>query len=476
MRLLQFLILLTIIIQGTTLVAQETIENPGNKKSQVVFKKGNLIPVNFNRTTGCDHDAQIMPALKQVDQIRERFFKTTSKSKFTPKFILPVKQAEGLSDPGFYSITAHFDHNAMYPDFLTDYNCGDLTYDTEDGYNHDGTDFFLWPYPWYKMNNDLVEIVAAASGTLVFKQDGYFDQQCEITNEPWNGVGVMHEDGSTSWYIHMKENSLTEKSVGDTIAAGEFLGIVGSSGNSLTPHLHFEVYNHEDIAIDPFMGPCNETITESWWFDQLPYKEAGINKISTNNTLPVFSECPGEEIQNESTVFFPGDTIWLLSYFRNVNTDDEVEVTIKDPDNNVSSSWSWNSPWTYYSASYLYFFIILENEKRGDWIYQVEYKGETYEHTFEFKEAQDINENKIINLSLHPNPVKDFISVAFENDDCRINQIKIFDCTGVEIRTLDFSVESTRNITIDMRNFSTGIYIVQIESNKGTLGRKIVRK
>ena len=37
----------------------------------------------------------------------------------------------------------------------------------------------------------------------------------------------MHADGSIAWYGHMKSGSLTEKQ--DTVAQGEYLGIIGSS-------------------------------------------------------------------------------------------------------------------------------------------------------------------------------------------------------------------------------------------------------
>ena len=51
----------------------------------------------------------------------------------------------------------------------------------------------------------------------------------------------MHADGSVAWYGHMKAGSLTNKAVGQTVSSGEYLGIVGSSGNSTGPHLHFGI-------------------------------------------------------------------------------------------------------------------------------------------------------------------------------------------------------------------------------------------
>lgn len=78
------------------------------------------------------------------------------------------------------------------------------------------------------MAQNAVEIVAAAPGVIIAKDDGYGDKNCSMcTNCSWNAVYVMHADGSVAWYGHMKIFSLTAKAVGQTVAAGEYLGVVG---------------------------------------------------------------------------------------------------------------------------------------------------------------------------------------------------------------------------------------------------------
>jgi len=62
-------------------------------------------------------------------------------------------------------------------------------------------------------------------------------------------VKVQYPDGSTASFGHM--NSIAV-SVGDTLAAGESIGEVGSSGNSTGPHVHYQTYNSNGTLRDPF--------------------------------------------------------------------------------------------------------------------------------------------------------------------------------------------------------------------------------
>jgi murein DD-endopeptidase MepM/ murein hydrolase activator NlpD len=89
-------------------------------------------------------------------------------------------------------------------------------------------------------------IVAAASGRVVAIQDGYDERQSgrpasECRN---NFVWIAHRNGEWTGYSHMAKGSVTvtaKLKVGQTVRAGQLLGVEGDVGCAMLNHLHFEV-------------------------------------------------------------------------------------------------------------------------------------------------------------------------------------------------------------------------------------------
>ena len=71
----------------------------------------------------------------------------------------------------------------------------------------------------------------------------------------WSGVKagygtmieVSHGDGVSTRYAHNQENLVT---LGDLVRRGDVIALMGSSGRSTGPHVHFEVFKH-GRAVDP---------------------------------------------------------------------------------------------------------------------------------------------------------------------------------------------------------------------------------
>ena len=93
-----------------------------------------------------------------------------------------------------------------------------------------------------------VPILSAAAGTVVAALDG-FANTTALPNPPkpppinetvGNHVIVKVADGVYVLYAHMDPGSVAVR-VGDQVTRGQQLGLIGSSGNSTTPHLHFQI-------------------------------------------------------------------------------------------------------------------------------------------------------------------------------------------------------------------------------------------
>ncbi|HMH74725.1 MAG TPA: M23 family metallopeptidase, partial [Bradyrhizobium sp.] len=65
-----------------------------------------------------------------------------------------------------------------------------------------------------------------------------------------NGAVIEHEKGWQTQYCHMAKGSLRVK-VGDQTVTGQSIGLVGLSGDTEFPHLHFTV-RHRGKIVDPF--------------------------------------------------------------------------------------------------------------------------------------------------------------------------------------------------------------------------------
>lgn len=299
----------------------------------------------------------------------------------------PLMPVNGLSDSGYHTAYHFVDLDPDFPGQVLDYSCGDRTYDNVLGYNHQGVDFVPWPFRWSRFRDGQIAVVAAAPGIIVHKESGNPDYDCTQEWTLWNAVYVLHADGSVAWYGHLRNGSLTAKDVGEPVSQGEYLGLVGASGVSTGPHLHFELHDANGDVVEPNEGPCNSGA--SWWAVQRPYYDSAINKLSTGTAPPIpFASCPGVEASHEAAAFAPGSTIYFTAYYRDQigiaqDPQGETQFGIYDPDGRLVLAWSHGSPADYLSGSYWSFQVIFPfNAGSGIYRWEAIYRGVAYQHEF----------------------------------------------------------------------------------------------
>ncbi|MDG5491162.1 peptidoglycan DD-metalloendopeptidase family protein [Psychroserpens sp. SPM9] len=395
-----------------------------------------------------------------------------------PLFSWPIQKANTVDFNDVWAISGYVDHDSEFNNNLLDYNCGSRTYDTSN-YNHQGLDVYTWPFTWKLMDDNGVEIIAAAPGQIVAKSDGAFDRSCDFnTTTPWNAVYIQHSDGSVAIYGHMKNGSVTTKNIGDMVTEGEYLGIVGSSGVSTGPHLHFEVYegvvdNVLTGLIDPFSGSCNSMNADSWWADQKPYVNPKINAALTHSQVPnVFPPCPTTETPHISNTFETDDTIYFAAYLRDQTAGDNIQLEIIRPDNS-SLFGNWNitvgttaSSWYYYWYYSGYFDMV------GEWKWQVTFAGETVTHTFNVSSALNVDQSDFNQTSVYPNPFNDVVTISSVK---KVTSATVVDVLGKSILSLNNTSEGINSI--DLSHLLNGMYFLIIESEtKETKTIKLIKE
>ncbi|GAB4329553.1 MAG: hypothetical protein Kow00127_21900 [Bacteroidales bacterium] len=439
------------------------INNPGGGHPEI---EGGILRIPAAATASDISGRLVTPDMLHAIQN----FQPRQKSGKAVKFQIPLKAAFDTGELPFYTITAYFDHDTLFPGHLKDYHCGGITYDLSDGFNHTGTDFFPWPWPWKRMDANELEVVAAASGVLFYKQDGNFDRHCELNNDPWNGCVILHSDGSTSWYVHLKENSLTQKNVGEMIEEGEYLGVVGSSGSSLAPHLHFEVYDSEGNLLDPFEGPCNSTINGSMWAQQPPYLQPAINRVETHRKLPVTDNCPDAEELFQADTFAQGDTIFFTVWMKNLHPGTALTFRLLKPDQTEYASWNWNYPSDTLTAAWVYYFTLLQNSSFGWWNVEVSMNNETVAKPFYFtlKQGYDNNIKR-----------RNQFTIRCENSNLILDSDEIPEKIEI-ISTEGLTVLSRRHpnkhAEINLAGLPSGLYVVRVYTKHSSGSRKIFLK
>ena len=302
----------------------------------------------------------------------------------------PVALRPGIAGDDRTGISNFVDLDAATPDKLRDYTCGKRTYDTAAGYNHAGIDIFVAPFPWQSMAQGAVEVRAAAAGTLVLRRDGEYDRNCSIDSpDTPNMLIIAHDDGTFGRYLHLKAGSLTDAAIGARIPAGAPLGLIGSSGISSGPHLHFELRGANGSVIEPHSGQCNGVASR--WSDQPAYRRPRLNLVGVHSAPPQWfqEECSRAERPNHARWLQPGATVFIVGHYADQPAGKISTIVLRRPDGSEQSRFEHAPTATqlgardaYHASSWVFSTQLPANAPPGRWEAAITYEGRTLVQPF----------------------------------------------------------------------------------------------
>lgn len=109
------------------------------------------------------------------------------------------------------------------------------------------------------------KVLAVADGEITAIETNQNDDKTfdvpSLKNNPLalygNYVVIKHNDNVYSLYGHLKNKSSIALKIGDRIKKGQEIGLIGTSGSSFFPHLHFEIRNavgHESEGLPSYFN------------------------------------------------------------------------------------------------------------------------------------------------------------------------------------------------------------------------------
>jgi len=92
-------------------------------------------------------------------------------------------------------------------------------------------------------------------------------------------------------------------------------------------------------------------------------------------------------------------------------------------------------------------------------------------------EPLSVSEFKIeTGLNLYPNPSSTFLNIGFrDNESLNITAVEIYSVLGNLLKSMSVD-QTTRNISIPVQNFSSGIYLIKVISQRGAYSGKFIKK
>ncbi|MAF49326.1 MAG: M23 family metallopeptidase [Rhodospirillales bacterium] len=217
----------------------------------------------------------------------------------------------------------------------SDYTGGVRTYD-----GHKGVDFAIRDRRAMARG---VSVLAAAAGVVMAIRDDMPDINFKLLKpkalkgkECGNAVVVRHDADWRTQYCHMREGSIRVRK-GQRIKAGTRLGLVGLSGKSEFPHLHFMIF-YKGVQVDPFTGRSIKTgdkVGPPLWQAaaraRLPYRATNIYHAGFSAEKPRFIAARRGDYRSDKLAS-PVKTLFVWMDIFGIHNADRLTLRLFGPD------------------------------------------------------------------------------------------------------------------------------------------------
>jgi hypothetical protein len=217
----------------------------------------------------------------------------------------------------------------------SDFTCNGLSYD-----GHTGTDFAL---PSLAAMQEGVAVLASAAGRVTALRDGMPDTG--LTPETaddidgrdcGNGVVIAHRDGWQTQYCHLMLGSVAVMQ-GQSVQAGDRLGLVGLSGNTEFPHIHLTLRQNGQV-VDPFdpdgQITCGAPDPETLWALPVDYAPGALLNMGFATAVPDYDSVKaGTAGMDTIARDAPALVVWGFAF--GGRQGDSLRIRISSPDGPV---------------------------------------------------------------------------------------------------------------------------------------------
>ena len=393
-----FLLSLCVLCAGTQSNAQEVsvYQFPGGSWGTIESPREHI--------TDQTHQALWQTIQDNIAMLREQGRLAGRKAAQDIRYGWPTRLATGRPEFVDHYVGNYIDQDTA-PNSVRDFNCGTRTYDTAavNG-GHKGTDISLGHRAFYKMDTEQVIVVAAAPGIIVARDDANPDRVCgnltalfAIPTIRTNVISIRHDDGTVAFYYHLKTGSLTAKAVGDAVAEGEYLAVVGSSGYSSGPHLHFELRTADNAVIDPWQGACNPATPASLWKVQEPHQYKVIVDLMPSKAAPTGANlgttCTDNVAAMKPAADYPQPDFYVqpdvahnfIAFFYDFEAGDQFRFRLLRPNGSQFDVSSFSPAAGGRAGFSALSKTIPASEAAGTWTFQFTYNDSTKAVPFHFK-------------------------------------------------------------------------------------------